>query len=159
MYSAPRAASIIAQTDGHLWALHRYAFKKITAEQGARKDAEKVLCKIDMFHSFKSDELKDLASYLCEAKYGHGDTIIKEGETGDSLFIILPGGSCESVRTADDGTPTTSKLNGGDFFGDEILKRKRYLSTVTSTNKCSCFILQKSDVKRVIGGKRTSNMA
>ena len=94
MYSAPRAASIIAQTDGRIWALHRYAFKKITAEKGARKDSEKILRKIDVFKSFTSGELKDLASYLCEAKFGRGDTIVTEGETGDSLYIILPGGSC-----------------------------------------------------------------
>lgn len=91
MYSAPRAASIIAQTDGHLWALHRYAFKKITAEQSARKDAEKILRKV--FKSFTSNEIKDLSSYLVEAKYGRGDTICKEGEAGDSLFIII-GGTC-----------------------------------------------------------------
>ncbi|KAL7543762.1 hypothetical protein ACHAXR_013060 [Thalassiosira sp. AJA248-18] len=165
MYSAPRAASIIAQTDAHLWALHRYAFKKITAEKGARKDAEKVLRKIDMFRSFTSEELKDLTSYLCEAKYGRGDTIMKEGEAGDSLFILLPGGSCESVQTADDGTSKiTKQMKGDDFFGDEILKggsEKKYQSTVTATNKCSCLILQKTDVKRVIGSKRigTTNMA
>jgi CRP-like cAMP-binding protein len=31
-YSAPRAASIIAQNDGKLWALHRYAYNKIRNE-------------------------------------------------------------------------------------------------------------------------------
>ncbi len=33
-YSAPRAASIVARTDGHIWALHRYAFKRVIADQG-----------------------------------------------------------------------------------------------------------------------------
>ena len=33
-YSAPRAASIVARTDGHLWALHRYAFKRVIADHG-----------------------------------------------------------------------------------------------------------------------------
>ncbi|KAL9187828.1 hypothetical protein ACHAXT_006206 [Thalassiosira profunda] len=163
MYSAPRAASVIAQTDGHLWALHRYAFRKITAEQGARRDAEKVLRKIDVFKSFTSDEMKDLTSYLCEAKYGRGDTIIREGEAGDSLFVILPGGNCERVLTAEDGKRTTTKLDGDDFFGEEILKGggKKYQSTVTATNKISCWQLSRSDVKRVIGSKRkgSTNMA
>ena len=36
MYSAPRAASIIAQTDGQLWALHRSVFKKILALQNTQ---------------------------------------------------------------------------------------------------------------------------
>ena len=70
------------------------AFKKITAEQGARKDAERVLKRIDVFKSFTSDELTHLAAYLCEAKFGRKETIVKEGDKGDSLFIILPGGQC-----------------------------------------------------------------
>ena len=32
-YSAPRAASIVAKTDGKLWALHRYAYNKIKDEE------------------------------------------------------------------------------------------------------------------------------
>eukprot|EP00581_Thalassiosira_minuscula_P014769 CAMPEP_0183721474 /NCGR_PEP_ID=MMETSP0737-20130205/13736_1 /TAXON_ID=385413 /ORGANISM="Thalassiosira miniscula, Strain CCMP1093" /LENGTH=728 /DNA_ID=CAMNT_0025951487 /DNA_START=137 /DNA_END=2326 /DNA_ORIENTATION=+ len=157
MYSAPRAASIIAQTDGRLWALHRFAYKKIVADQGARKGADKILKKIDVFKSFTSEELKDVASYLVEATYVRGDTIITEGEAGDSLYIILPGGSCESVRTNVDGKSTTQGLSENDYFGDEILKggsEKKYLSTVTATSKSTCLILQKSDVKRVVGSKR-----
>ena len=149
MYSAPRAASIIAQTDGHLWALHRYAFKKITAEQSSRKDAEKVLRKV--FKSLTSDEVKDLTSYLCEAKYGRGDVICKEGESGDSMFIVQ-GGIYESTNK--DGS-----LVGGDYFGEEILKGgsdAKYISTVTSTGKSTCWTLQKTDMKRVIGSQRAA---
>jgi CRP-like cAMP-binding protein len=94
LHSAPRAASIIAQTDGHLWALHRTAFKKVVDGKEGKKDAEKVLRKILAFTSFSQEELIDLTSYLCEAKYVSGDTIIKEDEPGDSVFIILPGGTC-----------------------------------------------------------------
>jgi len=152
MYSAPRAASIIAQTDGHLWALHRYAFKKITGEQSSRKDAEKVLRKI--FKDLTNDEVKDLSSFLCEAKFGKGDVICREGEVGDTLFIIQEGsGNCESTQI---DTSTTTNLTEGDVFGDEIIKegKKKYASTVTSTGKCTCFMLQKSDVKRVIGSPK-----
>mmetsp|Transcript_19551 Transcript_19551/g.35486 ORF Transcript_19551/g.35486 Transcript_19551/m.35486 type:complete len:757 (-) Transcript_19551:36-2306(-) len=159
MYSAPRAASIIAQTDGHLWALHRYAYKKITEEKlGARKDSEKILKKIDVFKSFTEEELSDLSAYLYETKYGKGDTIIKEGKVGDSVFIVLPGGSCESVRTGEDGTLAKSTLEINDFFGEEILKggiESKYLSTVTAKSKSTFLTLQKSDVKRVMGSKQS----
>lgn len=53
-----------------------------------------------------------------------------------------------------------SKLEGDDFFGEEILKGgsdKKYLSTVTATSKLSCWILQRADIKRVIGSKRKTN--
>ena len=97
LHSAPRAASIIAKTDGSLWALHRAAFKKVVDGRQGKKGAEKVLKKIDRFKSFPDNDLKELASYLCEAKYVAGDTIVKGGEIGDSIFIVLPGGVCGKV--------------------------------------------------------------
>jgi cAMP-dependent protein kinase regulator len=94
LHSAPRAASIIARTDGYLWALHRAAFKKVVDGNKDKKDATNVLKKIDRFKTLSDYNLVELASYLCEAKYVYGDVIIKEGETGDSIFIIHPGGVC-----------------------------------------------------------------
>ncbi|KAL7444864.1 hypothetical protein ACHAXM_009689, partial [Skeletonema potamos] len=164
LYSAPRAASIIAQSDGLLWALHRYAFKKVVAEQSARMEAEKILKKIDVFKTFSSDSLKELAASLCEAKFSRGDVIINEGDVGDSIFIVLPGGSCKSVKTSQDGSESVVEVEEGGFFGEEILKggaANKYQSTVTATSKMSVWTLQKSDAKRVISSMRkgTTNMA
>lgn len=179
LHSAPRAASIIAQTDGSLWALHRAAFKKIVnGDKQYKRDGEKVLRKISNFNSFTDDDLKDLASYLCEAKYVSGDVIIKEGEPGDSIFIIRSGGVCGKLTIAVflflhrfgqaisssqsniesvDGSQTTTSLSGNDFFGTEVLEQggtKEYACTVTAKGKVTCWILQKSDIKRVIGSRK-----
>lgn len=185
LHSAPRAASIIAQTDGYLWALHRSAFKKVVNGKPGKNEARHVLRKINEFKSFSDENLKDLSSYLCEAKYVNGDKIIKQGERGDSIFIILPGGVCgkffqytayepyfvlsvsllltmftiESVATLEDGSETTSTLGGDDFFGTEILQEngtKQYSCTITAKGKVTCWILQKADIKRVIGGTQKS---
>lgn len=156
MYSAPRAASIIAQTDGLLWALHRYAFNKVVAEQSSRLAAEKLLKKIEVFKALPSDSLKELSSCLCEAKFTRGDAIINEGDAGDSMFIVLPGESCK-VLTSKDGAESEVELKEGGFFGEEVLignPGKKYLSTVTATNKMTCWTLQKSDAKRVISSWR-----
>jgi CRP-like cAMP-binding protein/serine/threonine protein phosphatase PrpC len=93
MYSAPRAASIIAQTDGHLWALHRYAFRKVLAQQDGRKELTSVLKKVDAFKSYNSEFLKDVASSMVEVTFGRGEIIIEQGKQGDSMFIIQKG-SC-----------------------------------------------------------------
>lgn len=65
----------------------------------------------------------------------------------------------ESVNNQD-GTSTTTNLVGNDYFGEEILKgggAKKYVSTVTSTGKTNCWMLQKTDVKRVVGSTRASS--
>lgn len=149
MYSTPRAASIIAKTDGMLWALHRFAFKKVTAERGSREGAVEILTKIDQLKCFSADELEDLASYLCEAKYTKGDVLIQQGEVGESIFVMLPGGGAEAlVQTTEDDAERT--LSDNDHFGEEILEmssQKRYASTVKATGKISCWTLSRNDVK------------
>ena len=65
----------------------------------------------------------------------------------------------ESVNNQD-GTSTTTNLVGNDYFGEEILKgggAKKYVSTVTSTGKTTCWMLQSTDVKRVVGSTRASS--
>jgi serine/threonine protein phosphatase PrpC/CRP-like cAMP-binding protein len=94
MYSAPRAASIIAQTNGQLWALHGSAFRKVLAEQTERKELCKVLRKVDAFKPTTKDDIKDLATHMEEGTYNRGDTIIQKGQLGDTFFIICQGGHC-----------------------------------------------------------------
>jgi CRP-like cAMP-binding protein len=150
MHSAPRAASIIAQTDGLLWALHRYAFKKVISERTLRKDS-----------AFSSESLKDLSSSLCAVKFSPGDVILNEGDVGDSLYIVLPGGSCKSVRcSSKDGSESEIDLKEGAIFGEEVLEdtsQHKYLSTVTTSSKLTCMALRKSDAKRVISSAMKGN--
>ena len=71
-------------------------------------------------------------------------------------MLLVPS---ESVNNQD-GTSTTTNLVGNDYFGEEILKgggAKKYVSTVTSTGKTTCWILQKTDVKRVVGSTRAAS--
>ena len=70
--------------------------------------------------------------------------------------------STESVITAEDGSTIKTRLEGDDFFGAEILKKggpKKYTNTVTAEGKVTCWILQKADIKRVLGTLRKSGSA
>ena len=78
--------------------------------------------------------------------------------------LTLPHRLClfhiESVSTADDGSTIQSSLGGDDFFGAEVLEKggtKTYACTVTATSKVTCWILQKGDIKRVLGCLRKSD--
>ena len=92
MYSAPRAASIIAQTDGQLWGLHRYAFRKVLAEQNERKGLMKILKKMPAFKTLDKEEIENIAGSMEEATYGRGETIVKQGAVGDTVYVICHGG-------------------------------------------------------------------
>jgi serine/threonine protein phosphatase PrpC/CRP-like cAMP-binding protein len=92
MYSAPRSASIIARSDGHLWGLHRSAFRQVLAQaQGTRKELTKTLSGIAMFEGLNEDELHKLASAFDEIAFGRGENIVEQGHFGDSMYVLTSG--------------------------------------------------------------------
>jgi serine/threonine protein phosphatase PrpC/CRP-like cAMP-binding protein len=94
MYSAPRSASIIARSDGHLWGLHRSAFRQVLAQsQGTRKELVKTLSAVAIFKGLDEEDIKKLASAFDEIAFGRGENIVEQGHFGDSMFVITSG-SC-----------------------------------------------------------------
>jgi serine/threonine protein phosphatase PrpC/CRP-like cAMP-binding protein len=92
MYSAPRSASIIARSDGHLWGLHRSAFRQVLAQaQGTRKELVKTLGGISMFKGLDDEEIRRLASAFDEIAFGRGENIVEQGHFGDAMFVLTSG--------------------------------------------------------------------
>jgi CRP/FNR family cyclic AMP-dependent transcriptional regulator len=54
-------------------------------------ELRQVLQGVDLFEGLKEDELEEVAKICFEKRYFPGDTITKEGENGDELFIITDG--------------------------------------------------------------------
>ena len=73
MYSAPRAASIIAVTDGQLWALHRYAFRQVLAQQSGRKELIHTLKTIEAFRKMKLTDIQNIAASMEEVTFARGE--------------------------------------------------------------------------------------
>jgi CRP-like cAMP-binding protein len=91
MYSAPRAASIISQTDGHLWALHRYAFRQVLAQQSSRTELISALKKMNLYKNLPSDDIKKIAAAMENVTFGRGECIIEQGQPGGAMFVISTG--------------------------------------------------------------------
>ena len=91
MYSAPRAASIIAQTDGNLWALHRYAFRQVLAEQRERQELINVLKRMKIFKNITSADITNLAASMIAVTFGRGEMIIEQGVAGDAMYVVEKG--------------------------------------------------------------------
>merc|ERR1712113_479831 len=74
MYSAPRSASIIAKSDGHLWALHRSVFRRVLIEaQDHRKELKKVLATIPYFKNLDNDNINNISALMDEKSFGRGE--------------------------------------------------------------------------------------
>lgn len=141
MYSAPRAASIIARTDGQLWALHRYAFRKVLAQRSGRQDLLKLLVKIDALRDY---DLKNVIGSMEE--FGKGKTIVRQNDGGDVMYVIAKG-SCDRFDVFD-GDEITSSLKADDYFGEEVIgvNDSRYQATVVATSHTNCWKIHKNEL-------------
>jgi serine/threonine protein phosphatase PrpC/CRP-like cAMP-binding protein len=147
MYSAPRSASIVAKTDGHLWALHRSAFRQVLVQaQDHRKGLKKALSEIPYFQYLDSDEINKLAAIMDEVTFGRGETIAQQGAQGEKMFVISSG-QCYS-----DSVSKRATLKGGAWFGDEIFSGNGiYNATVMSLQTTNLWQLDANVLKQTMG--------
>ena len=93
------------------------------AQADARQDAETLaerLSAVDIFSPLTSDELSMLALNSAGRVFAPGETIIRAGDPGSSMFVVHRGSV--DVRVDNNGQRTTIKTLGeGDFFGEMAL--------------------------------------
>ncbi|XP_045055718.1 cAMP-dependent protein kinase type II-alpha regulatory subunit isoform X2 [Desmodus rotundus] len=93
MYNTPRAATIIATSEGSLWGLDRVTFRRIIVKNNAkkRKMFESFIESVPLLKSLEVSERMKIVDVIGEKIYKDGDRIITQGEKADSFYIIESG--------------------------------------------------------------------
>lgn len=159
MYSAPRSASIIALTDGHLWALHRSAFRQVLIEsRDHRKALKKTLAEIPYFKILDSDGINKLSAIMDDITVGRGENIVEQDKEGQKMYVINTGSCCTIQKKWTTGQTERSTLKAGGYFGDEILSSPedkdatpKYSMTVVSLQTTACWVLDVQVLKQTMG--------
>ena len=77
--------------------------------------------RVPLFRDFADDEAAAVAATVTDRRYGKHQFIVREGDPGDTFFILVKG-SISVCRIAPDGRETIlSILKEGDFFGEMSL--------------------------------------
>lgn len=94
-----------------------------SAQNGDARTAEtlaELLSAVDIFSPLTADELNALAGASTNRVFAPGETIIRAGDSGASMFVV--GRGSVDVRVDSNGTPRTIKrLGEGAFFGEMAL--------------------------------------
>lgn len=95
---------------------------------------QNLLADSPLFRELAPEELKYFQEHFEFKEYKNGETIVKEGEPGDSMFMIKSG--AVSVRTqhpVKNETVELARLKGGDFFGEVgLVKNKPRTATIVA---------------------------
>ncbi|KAL7623154.1 hypothetical protein AAE478_006835 [Parahypoxylon ruwenzoriense] len=152
MYNAPRAATVVSAEPGcTLWALDRVTFRRILMEStfARRRLYESFLEEVPLLSSLTPYERSKIADALETKKFPKGHTIIKQGDTGESFFL-LEGGEADAFK--DGGSESVKHYKKGDFFGElALLDDKPRAADVISATEVKVATLGKSAFQRLLG--------
>ena len=88
MYNTPRAATIIAASEGIIWGLDRTTFKNIVVRQAFKKRQlyESLLEEVPVLKELTTYERMNVADALKARSFKDGEYIIRQGEEGDEFY-------------------------------------------------------------------------
>lgn len=138
-----RQASVMALDDTDLLEISREEIEKIEKEhphvsevlQGFYKKRvlDKIIALSPLFGRLNKSDRQEILDAFALESFKEGDVVIKEGEKGDSLYIIKSGHVEVSTVAGDGKRLVLGRLKEGDFFGEvALLTGKPRTATVTA---------------------------
>jgi len=111
--------------------------------------AAELLTKVPMFSGLEEAQFASVIPYLHKRSFPKGEKVIRQGGSGDSLFMI--GRGLVSVQAGKNGDAVEiSRLYAGDFFGEAaLLHGTPRNATVVAITPCSLYELHCDDLRRL----------
>ncbi|CAM9148873.1 unnamed protein product [Chrysoparadoxa australica] len=152
MYGKPRSATVIARTDGVLWALDRPVFRKILMKK-SRREIAKVLRRVEVLHSLTLPQMQQLCDVMKEVEYKPGEYIIRQGEVGEEFYVIEEGTAAVSISVEGKEEPKEiRRLTEYNYFGERSLLLKEPRSAnVTAVGNVRCLQISQHTFEEVLG--------
>jgi len=110
------------------------------------------LSQIPFFTPLKAKEREELAARIQSFFYGTGETIIRQGDEGDSLFFIQSGEVEVMIGDVHSGRPRrVALLGGGDFFGEmSLMTGERRSATIRTLTDSEFYVIEASSFREIL---------
>ncbi len=105
------------------------------------------LSKIALFASLDDDGVKRLANVATERSFDAGAEIVKEGEGGIAMFVIVSG-DVEAVKKDDGNEVHLGDMGAGTYFGEMALfENFPRVATIRAKSAVTCLALTEWEVQ------------
>ncbi|XP_030063936.1 cAMP-dependent protein kinase type II-alpha regulatory subunit [Microcaecilia unicolor] len=160
MYNTPRAATIIATTEGALWGLDRVTFRRIILKNNARKRKmyEIFIESVPILKSLDISERMKIVDVIGEKFYHDGERIIAQGDKAD-CFYIVESGEVKIMMKSKTKTGQESNLEveiarciRGQYFGElALVTNKPRAASAYSVGDVKCLVMDVQAFERLLG--------
>ncbi|CAK8674003.1 cGMP-dependent protein kinase 1-like isoform X2 [Clavelina lepadiformis] len=165
LYNCKRTATVTAKTPTKIWMLERNVFQMIMMNTANTKRGEitQALKKVSLMKTIGKGKIGKLADALEEEIFQQGDYIVRQGEIGDTFYIVMEGNVDVTELNADGASlPEIFKrtLGKGDYFGEAALRNesgKRGANVIAKSNVVKCMTLEKKPFLSLIGDRADKN--
>ncbi|XP_009645760.1 cGMP-dependent protein kinase 2 isoform X2 [Egretta garzetta] len=156
LYNCTRTASVKAITNTKTWALDREVFQNImrVTAQTRQEQCRNFLRSVSLLKNLPEDKLTRIMDCLEVEYYNKGDYVIREGEEGNTFFIIAKGKVIVTQSTADHSQPQLIKnLHKGDYFGEKALISDdvRSANVIADEYNVECLVIDRETFNQTVG--------
>ncbi|NXO43235.1 KGP2 kinase, partial [Locustella ochotensis] len=156
LYNCTRTASVKAITNVKTWALDREVFQNImrVTAQTRQEQYRNFLRSVSLLKNLPEDKLTKIMDCLEVEYYDKGDYVIREGEEGNTFFIIAKGKVIVTQSTTDHSQPQVIKnLHKGDYFGEKALISDdvRSANVIADDYNVECLVIDRETFNQTVG--------
>ncbi|KAG7462539.1 hypothetical protein MATL_G00185860 [Megalops atlanticus] len=156
LYNCKRTASVKAVSQSHIWALDRQMFQSIMmrSTQARHEEYFSFLRSVSLLKDLPEEKLAKIVDCLEVEYFDKGEYIIREGEEGNTFFIIAKGEV--SVTQTMEGCPEPQEiktLGVGDYFGEKALisEDMRSANIISKENDTQCLVVDRDNFNQMVG--------
>ncbi|MCK5133114.1 MAG: mechanosensitive ion channel family protein [Candidatus Sabulitectum sp.] len=112
------------------------------------EDINTELKKVELFEPLTDEDITTLADYSSILRYTRGEAIVRQGDTGDSLYIIRSGSVEITLKTGKNEPIVLASLGPGKYFGEmSLLTGEPRSATVTTLEETQVVVVDKDGLK------------
>lgn len=116
--------------------------RQLALERGV-EDRLRALAEIDLFDSLDPGSVRRLARTAKTVLFAPSETVIRQGERGDTMFVVRQGELAVRVATPN-GDVDRGRLGPGMFFGEmSLLTGEPRRATVVAQSPCELLVLER----------------
>lgn len=123
-----------------------------SAMQDPAIDIEHMLTMTALFNSLNEEEIRLIAESARQKPYREGSVLVREGEDGDSMFLLIEGALHVYLEARGDRPQIRlAVLKPGDFFGEiSLLTCEPRSATVVALTDCLVYEITKECMQQVL---------
>ncbi|KAF7667862.1 hypothetical protein LDENG_00040760 [Lucifuga dentata] len=156
LYNCKRTATVKAVAQSQIWALDRLTFQTIMMRtiQARHEEYFSFLRSVSLLRELPEEKLAKIVDCLEVDYFEKGEYIIREGEEGNTFFIISKGEVIVTQTTDGFAEPQEIKTLGvGDYFGEKALISEdvRSANIICNENDTQCLVVDRENFNQMVG--------